>query len=60
MLIGPIQVAAGWTGVWYFLVLCVITGTLLMGPKIMSELSEAKDTEDYTTVNTTEPKESKA
>jgi OPA family glycerol-3-phosphate transporter-like MFS transporter 1/2 len=40
MLIGPLQDMGGWTAVWYFLILCVVVGTLLMGPKIKKELFE--------------------
>jgi hypothetical protein len=28
----------GWTAVWYFLIVCVVTGTALMGPNIVKEL----------------------
>lgn len=38
LLIGPIQVGYGWSFVWYFLLLCVALGTLLMGPKVYKEL----------------------
>jgi sugar phosphate permease len=38
LLIGPIQVNYGWTYVWYFLVLCVVLGTLLMTPKVYKEI----------------------
>lgn len=38
LLIGPIQVHYGWTFVWYFLVLCVIFGTMLMSPKVYKEI----------------------
>merc|ERR1719337_389806 len=40
MLIGPLQDLGGWTAVWYFLILCVVTGTALMGPKIHKELTD--------------------
>lgn len=36
---GPLQEMGGWTFVWYFLILCVITGTALMGPKIYKEIT---------------------
>lgn len=38
LVIGPLQIAYGWNSVWYFLVLCVVTGTLLMSPKVIKEL----------------------
>jgi sugar phosphate permease len=38
MAIGPMQVAYGWTSVWYFLILCTIIGTLLMSPKVYKEI----------------------
>jgi sugar phosphate permease len=38
LLIGPIQVNYGWQYVWYFLILCTVTGTLLMSPKVYKEL----------------------
>lgn len=38
LLIGPIQVNYGWAFVWYFLVLCVVLGTLLMSPKVYKEI----------------------
>ena len=31
MVIGPLQGLGGWTAVWYFLIACVVVGTLLMG-----------------------------
>mmetsp|Transcript_32522 Transcript_32522/g.68162 ORF Transcript_32522/g.68162 Transcript_32522/m.68162 type:complete len:382 (-) Transcript_32522:434-1579(-) len=40
MLIGPLQNLGGWTAVWYFLIVCVVTGTALMGPKIWKELTQ--------------------
>ena len=40
MVIGPLQDFGGWTAVWYFLILCVIVGTALMGSKIKKELFE--------------------
>jgi sugar phosphate permease len=44
MLIGPLQEMGGWTYVWYFLIVCVITGTALMGPKIWKELTQHETT----------------
>lgn len=38
LVIGPLQLAYGWNSVWYFLVVCVLVGTLLMTPKVMKEL----------------------
>ena len=43
LLIGPIQVNYGWTFVWYFLVLCVILGTLLLSPKVYKEIYDHDD-----------------
>jgi sugar phosphate permease len=40
MLIGPLQELGGWTAVWYFLILCVVAGTILMGPNIVKELTQ--------------------
>ena len=40
MCIGPLQSLGGWTAVWYFLIACVVTGTALMGPKIVKELNQ--------------------
>ena len=40
MVIGPLQSMGGWTAVWYFLIVCVLCGTGLMGPKIYKELTE--------------------
>jgi len=45
MLIAPLQKAGGWTAVWYFLILCVATGTALMGPKIWKELTQHESTQ---------------
>merc|ERR1719421_1393660 len=39
MVIGPLQGLGGWTAVWYFLIGCVVVGTLLMSPKIHKELT---------------------
>jgi len=36
--VGPLQQNYGWASVWYFLIGCTTTGTLLMSPKIWSEL----------------------
>jgi len=36
--IGPLQSAYGWGSVWLYLIGCTATGTLLMSPKIYSEL----------------------
>jgi OPA family glycerol-3-phosphate transporter-like MFS transporter 1/2 len=44
MVIGPLQNLGGWTAVWYFLIACVVTGTGLMGPKIMKELTQHEST----------------
>jgi len=44
MVIGPLQSAGGWTAVWYFLIVCVVTGTALMGPKILKELTQHETT----------------
>lgn len=53
MLIGPMQVAYGWSAVWYFLIACTIIGTLLMSPKVMKELY-SHDTPQTTTTTTQE------
>ena len=42
MVIGPLQGLGGWTAVWYFLIACVVVGTLLMGPKIIKEITDHK------------------
>ena len=39
---GPLQSLGGWTAVWYFLIACVVVGTLLMGPKIIKEITDHK------------------
>jgi len=39
MVIGPLQTLGGWTAVWYFLIACVVTGTVLMSKQIGKELS---------------------
>ena len=36
--VGPLQQNYGWSSVWLFLIGCTSTGTLLMSPKIWSEL----------------------
>lgn len=36
--VGPLQAAYGWSSVWFFLIGCTSVGTLLMSPKIYSEL----------------------
>jgi OPA family glycerol-3-phosphate transporter-like MFS transporter 1/2 len=36
--VGPLQQNYGWASVWYFLIACTTTGTLLMSPKIYTEL----------------------
>ncbi len=36
--VGPLQQNYGWSSVWIFLIGCTATGTLLMSPKIFSEL----------------------
>jgi len=36
--VGPLQDHFGWSSVWVYLVGCTATGTLLMSPKIMTEL----------------------
>lgn len=36
--VGPLQEAFGWSSVWVFLIGCTATGTLLMSPKIYSEI----------------------
>merc|ERR1712066_955232 len=42
MFIGPLKSLGGWAAVWYFLIMCVLTGTALMGPKIYKELTDHK------------------
>lgn len=47
--VGPLQEAYGWGSVWFFLIGCTTTGTLLMGTKIYSELfPEEVDEEENT------------
>ena len=53
MAIGPMQVAYGWTSVWYFLILCTIIGTLLMSPKVYKEIYSHDEVE-----RTSNPRES--
>lgn len=36
--VGPLQATYGWASVWYYLIGCTATGTLLMATKIWSEL----------------------
>lgn len=36
--VGPLQEAFGWGSVWVFLIGCTAVGTLLMSPKIYSEI----------------------
>ena len=43
--VGPLQDAFGWSAVWYFLIGCTATGTLLMSPKIINELFPPPDEE---------------
>jgi len=38
--VGPLQAHFGWSSVWYFLMGCTTTGTLLMSPKIYRELTQ--------------------
>jgi len=40
--VGPLQDKFGWGSVWIFLMGCTATGTLLMSPKIYSELFPSK------------------
>lgn len=44
--IGPLQETYGWSAVWYYLMCCTGTGTLLMGTKIYAELTEKPDEEE--------------
>lgn len=39
--VGPLQANFGWSSVWFFLMGCTGTGTLLMSPKIFQELFPA-------------------
>ena len=39
--VGPLQANFGWSSVWFFLMGCTATGTLLMTPKIFQELFPA-------------------
>jgi len=41
--VGPLESAFGWSSVWYFLMACTATGTLLMSPKIYVELFKQND-----------------
>jgi OPA family glycerol-3-phosphate transporter-like MFS transporter 1/2 len=36
--VGPLQTTYGWHAVWYFLIACTGSGTLLLSPKIWNEL----------------------
>ena len=51
LLIGPIQVNYGWTFVWYFLVFCVVCGTLLMTPKVYKEIYDHDEIGDTSSEN---------
>lgn len=42
--VGPLQANYGWGSVWYFLIGCTATGTLLMSTKIYSELFPTPET----------------
>lgn len=42
--IGPLEANYGWASVWYYLMFCTATGTLLMGTKIYAELFPPVDT----------------
>ena len=56
----------GYKYVWYFLILCTLTGTALMSPKIVKELQQRSETvpltagrpstQGYQAVSTSEPK----
>jgi len=43
--VGPLQEHFGWSSVWYFLMGCTATGTILMTPKIYQELFPSPDDE---------------
>ena len=47
--VGPLQEAYGWGSVWVFLMGCTATGTLLMAPKIVEELSPSGDADQEST-----------
>jgi len=36
--VGPLQSSYGWHAVWYFLIFCTSSGTLLLAPKIWNEI----------------------
>ena len=42
--VGPLQANYGWSSVWFFLIGCTATGTLLMLPKIFEELFPKPET----------------
>merc|ERR1719277_2613448 len=44
--VGPLQSIYGWSSVWIFLIGCTATGTLLMSPKIWTELFPSPDEEE--------------
>lgn len=44
--VGPLQQNFGWSSVWFFLIGCTATGTLLMSPKIYSELFPPQSSEE--------------
>merc|ERR1712176_1499703 len=44
--IGPLQNSYGWASIWYFLMGCTAAGTLLMSPKIYTELFPSPDEEE--------------
>mmetsp|Transcript_20594 Transcript_20594/g.43153 ORF Transcript_20594/g.43153 Transcript_20594/m.43153 type:complete len:437 (-) Transcript_20594:109-1419(-) len=46
--VGPLQEKYGWGSVWYYLIGCTATGTLLMGTKIYAELFPPRTTPNVT------------
>lgn len=48
--VGPLQQQFGWGSVWYFLIACTATGTLLMTPKIYAELFPKEQVPEVTKV----------
>jgi len=48
--VGPLQSIYGWSSVWIFLIGCTGTGTLLMSPKIWTELFPPAEVEEETEV----------
>lgn len=54
LFIGPMQVAWGWSSVWYFLILCTIMGTLLMSGKVYKELYYHEIVDSDTSASATE------